>query len=486
MLTAMLCKSRKQLRAFGLKSASIRKSSFESNKARDRVLIGALVGAGGCAPALIALSEFVSLHLIEAISVLTCGAALGCAIAIVTARTKASSFEPEKSEIIVQSTPLRPALELVLRHDESGDVLEHSGSNHDELGRIADTLFGKGLLNRIRISDRPAYLKAVSDAHHGKSTKSVRLNIAVSNTSHIHRSFAFTAWPSQNGCESSLSDVTEQLALERSAESGSSAEDAENKIAKVASHMAHELRSPLNSILGFSELLSGDTSDRFTEAQRKEYAGLIHQSGEHLLSVVENMLDIGQLKAGRFELSESLFDVGLLCHESIAILEPQIRESALEIKVDYPHDLPQLFADEKCCRQILINLIGNAIKFTSGAGHVSLTAKQVRGHMEFVVQDSGVGIPDEALARLGQPFERVEGTDVPGTGLGLSLVRKMVELHGGTFKLESVLGEGTTATLSLPIVRADARDTLSQQTVRDVHQIDLISSSEPDDQRRIA
>ncbi|MEP0519682.1 MAG: HAMP domain-containing sensor histidine kinase [Hyphomicrobiales bacterium] len=469
-----------------MEPASISKRNAEIKNARDRALIGALVGAGGCVPALMALSEFALLTSIEVAGVLTSGAALGCSIALATARTKATGIEPEKLEAQSSLVPLRPASELVFRHDERGDVLEHSGSNHYELGKIADTLFGGGLLNRIRISDRPAYLKAISDAQHGKATKCVRLNVAVSNMSQFHKPFSFKAWPTPNGCESSLSDIVAQVDLERTIENLHSADEAEDKIANIASHMAHELRSPLNSILGFSDMLSGETADRFTEAQCKEYAGLIHQSGEHLLSVVDNMLDIGQLKAGRFELSENLFDVGLLCHESIAILEPQIQESALEIEVDYPHDLPQLFADEKCCRQILINLLGNAIKFTSGAGTVSLTVRQVRTHMEFVVKDNGVGIPDEALARLGQPFERVKGTDVPGTGLGLSLVRKMVELHGGTFKLDSILGEGTTATMALPIVRVQSREAFSKKRAHDADDLDRISSSEPDNQRRIA
>lgn len=474
-----------------MKSAQRNKGSLESGSPRDLALVGALVGAGLCVPALIAASQFIPLHVLEALGLLVGGSTIGCGFAAISARRKKSLVEARtlnQTELQqnLQLPPMRPATELVLRHDANGDVLQHSGSNHTELGKLADTVFGKGLLNLIRITDRPAYLKAISDAHHGKAAKAIHLHIAVSTTPRIYQAFSFTARPTPNGCESVLRDISNELELLKSLQDLPSVDDAENQLAKVASHMAHELRSPLNSILGFSEMLAGDSSDRFTEEQRKEYAGLIHQSGTHLLGVVDNMLDIGQLKAGRLELSENLFDVGLLCHESVSILEPQIQESALKIDIVYPHDLPLLYADEKCCRQMLINLIGNAIKFTSGVGEVSLTARHVKSHIEFEVKDSGVGIPDEALARLGRPFERVEGTNVPGTGLGLSLVRQMVELHGGTFKLESVLGEGTTATLSLPVVRAGVGDTCARWPAKDTRHTDKTSIDLSDDKRRIA
>lgn len=436
----------------GLKTA---KTGLGKNGSDDRALVGALVGAGLCVPAILAASQMMPVALLPALGFLTGGSALGCGLAMLTGKVRSS--QDALSEEIASTLPrsiMRPASELVLRHDKNGDVLAHSGSAHELLGQFADTVFGKGLLNRIRISDRPAYLKAVSDAAHGRSSQVVHLQLAVDQMQHCYRAFAFSARPCEEGCESSLRDISRELELEQALTNAPAADAAEEQIAKAASHVAHELRSPLNSILGFSELLAGDDVARFDEAQRKEYAELIHQSGTHLLGVVDNMLDMGRLKAGRLELSQNSFDVSLLCQVSVSLVEPQTRETALEIDIDCPHDLPPLYADEKCCQQMLINLLGNAIKFTSGAGKVSLTARQTKGHVEFEVKDTGIGIPDEALARLGRPFERVEDNMVPGTGLGLSLVRQMVALHGGSFKLESVLGEGTTATLSLPVVRA--------------------------------
>lgn len=459
---------------------------IQRDGSRDRVLVGALIGAGVCVPALLAASQFMPLNLFEAFGFLTGGSLLGSGIASLSSRVKPAASVETSQDKSAQLPKLRPISELVLRHAENGDVLEHSGTGHAELSQFVDAVFGKGLLNLIRISDRPAYLKAISDAQHGRSTRTVHLNIAVRQAPRVYQEFAFSARPIPNGCESSLQDISAELELKRSLQNAPTTAETEEHLAKVASHMAHELRSPLNSILGFSEMLAGDVVSRLTETQRKEYAGLIHQSGTHMLGVIDNMLEIGQLKAGRLELSQNLFDVGLLCHESISILEPQIRESALEIDIDCPHDLPPLYADEKCCRQMLINLLGNAIKFTSGAGQVSLTARQVKGHIEFEIKDSGIGIPDEALARMGQPFERVEGTNVPGTGLGLSLVRQMVGLHGGTFLLESVLGEGTTATLSLPIVRAAVGEAFSEWTREDTGQVEISSTDSSNTQRRIA
>lgn len=459
---------------------------IQNHGSSDRVLVSALIGVGVCVPALLTASQFMPLNLLEAFGVLTGGGLVGSGIASLISHAKPSTSDQSSKNDSVERPKLRPVSELVLRHTENGDVSEHSGTNHAELGQLADAVLGKGLLNLIRISDRPTYLKAVSDAQHGRTTNAVHLNIAIRQAPRIYQEFAFSARPTLDGCVSSLRDISAELELKRSLQNAPTAAETEDHLAKVASHMAHELRSPLNSILGFSEMLAGEVVSRFTEDQRKEYAGLIHQSGTHMLGVIDNMLDIGQLKAGRLELSQNLFDVGLLCHESVSILEPQTRESALEIDIDCPHDLPPLYADEKCCRQMLINLLGNAIKFTSGAGQVSLTARQVKGHIEFEVKDSGIGIPDEALARMGQPFERVEGTNVPGTGLGLSLVRQMVGLHGGTFRLESVLGEGTTATLSLPIVRAAVGETFSEWTREDTGQVEISSTDSSNTQRRIA
>lgn len=458
----------------------------KSTSSSDRALTGALVGAGLCVPALLAASQFMPLGILEALAALTGGSVVGSGLAIASSRYTSKKANNIDAAPLSEKAHLLPVSELVLRHDKNGDVLVHSGTNHLELAELADGLFGKGLLNLIRISDRPAYLKAISDAEHGRTPEIVNLHLAVSQTPRTYQAFAFAARPTPNGSESSLSDISKELQLEQSLRDAPSTGAVETQLARAASHMAHELRSPLNSILGFSEMLAGESYDRFSDVQRKEYAAHIHQSGTHLLGVIDNMLDMGRLEAGKLELTQNIFDVGLLCHESVSILEPQVSESALEIEIDCPHDLPPLYADEKCCRQMLLNLLSNAIKFTSGAGQVSLTARHVKGHIEFEVKDSGIGIPDEALSRLGRPFERVEGTDVPGTGLGLSLVRQMVALHGGSFRLESILGEGTTATLSLPCVRAAAGNPSSDRLAEKDGGLQTNLPDFTDSQRRIA
>ncbi len=422
-----------------------------------RMLTGALIGAGLSLPALLAVSRLTELSTVPLLGMAIGGSVLGAFAGLLQSYAKGRGTEnPPASQRsgYAGSPAIRPLTELTLQHDSNGNIVSQSGSLHPLLQKLGHAVLGTGLLNRIRISDRPAFLKAVSDAAQGRAVLPVQLAVSLDERPGVYHPFAFSAQWSEEGCISCLQDVPDTAAQHgEPAKPVRTARD-DNPLIVTLGNVAHEMRSPLNSILGFSELLTREGKTPRDAAQKLDYAGRINSAGQHLLGVVEKMLTAGQLEAGRLELSCESFDAARLCRECTSFLEPQLRNRNIKLVTDCPSDLPALYADEKYCRQMLLNILDNAIKFSSDDQEIFLTLRKSDGHMEFVVRDGGSGIPDEALPRLAKPFERVNGACSNGTGLGLALVDKMASLHGGSLKLESVLGEGTTVTIALPCVRA--------------------------------
>ncbi|MEH6725649.1 MAG: HAMP domain-containing sensor histidine kinase [Hyphomicrobiales bacterium] len=428
------------------------------------MLTGALIGAGLSMPVLLAASRMMETQTTPLIGIAIGASVLGAFAALLVP-------SPEKSSTILPSgdaqsaeekaEALCPMNELTLRHDLNGDVVAQSGSLHPMLIDLGHTVLGKGLLNLMRVSDRPAFLKTVSDASCSKVVAPIRVHLALGSVPGTYQPFTFMAHWCHDGCISSLQDASSEMALQSALKTAQVKDTSEDQFMTAVSTLAHELRSPLNSILGFSEILAGDKFAFQTDERRQEYAGYIHHAGQHLLSVVDKMLIAGQLEAGQLNLSPSSFDAVRLCEECITILEPQLSEKGMTVDLRYPSDLPTLYADKDCCRQMLLNILENAMKFSEGETRMSLTVEKRLGHMNFVVEDAGIGIPDEALPRLTKNFERVVDAQLPrpGVGLGLALVKNMAALHGGTLSLESVLGEGTVVTISLPCVRAATNDT---------------------------
>lgn len=427
------------------------------------MLTGALIGAGLSLPILMAASRMLDVQTAPLIGIAIGAAVLGAFTGLLLPFLKKSqqtlsAHEAHGSE--ASAAPLFPMTELTLRHNKNGDVVEQSGSLHPILSELGHSVLGKGLLNLIRVSDRPAILKMVSDASRSRVVSPITVRLALSGVPGKFHPFTFTAHWCHDGCISSLQDASSEVAMQAELQTATDKDGAEHRFMTAVSTLAHELRSPLNSILGFSEILSDDKVAFQSDERRQEYAGYIHHAGQHLLSVVDKMLIAGQLEAGHLDLTPSSFNVADLCAECFSILEPRLREKGMKVDLNCPTDLPDLYADEDCCRQMLLNILENALKFSDGETRMTLTVEKKLGHMNFIVEDSGIGIPDEALPRLANSFERVSDMQPPrpGAGLGLALVKKMAELHGGTLNLESILGEGTIVTISLPCVRVTASD----------------------------
>ncbi len=236
-------------------------------------------------------------------------------------------------------------------------------------------------------------------------------------------------------------------------------------------HMSHELRSPLNAIIGFSEVMTEQMFGPLEPARYREYAGDIHSSGSHLLALINDLLDLSKAEAGRMELSEETVRVQDVADSVLRLVMERARDADLTVAAAIPDDLPALCADPRLVKQMALNLVTNAIKFTEPGGAIRLTADRGRdGGLRLHVADTGVGIDAVDIPRILEPYGQVQNANAvrsaEGTGLGLALVKKMIEMHGGRLEIESTPGEGSTFTLAFPPERtvADGGTTADETT----------------------
>ena len=235
------------------------------------------------------------------------------------------------------------------------------------------------------------------------------------------------------------------------------AESASRAKSDFLANMSHELRTPLNAILGFSEVLMNEMVGPLGQPRYREYAFDIHESGQHLLALINDILDLSKVEAGRVELVDNVIDVGTLVEKAVRLVADRAEQAKVEIRVLAAPDLPKLVADERLVKQALLNVVSNAVKFTPEGGRVEITLSLTAdGSFRLGVRDTGIGIAEPDLERVLTPFFQVESTlsrQFQGTGLGLPLTKSFIEMHGGRFELNSRLGEGTEVTLRFPAAR---------------------------------
>ncbi len=220
-------------------------------------------------------------------------------------------------------------------------------------------------------------------------------------------------------------------------------------------NMSHELRTPLNAILGFSEIISQECFGPVGSERYRDYAGDIHSSGAHLLSLINDLLDVAKIEAGRMDIAPHPLDPARTFDIALKLIGTKAREKDQDLVIAVEEAAPPLYADERAVKQILINLVSNAVKFTPQGGRIEVVAgRSASGDFQIMVRDNGPGIPRDKLDRIFSPFNQVDNRfdrQAGGTGLGLALVRGLAQLHGGHALLESDFGKGCSAFVTLPV-----------------------------------
>ncbi|MCR5858890.1 HAMP domain-containing sensor histidine kinase [Mesorhizobium sp. J428] len=363
-----------------------------------------------------------------------------------------------REEIEALRQPRETAVEdvldaVVLRIARSGDTTDVGGRSEALLGVAPELLLGEGFFERVHVSDRVELMRALADADRGHTDFELRIRVA-GDSAGTFRSFAAELHGGSprllvlrgNG---KVEALRHELAEAREQAAGSDVAKA-----RFLAAVSHELRTPLNAIIGFSDMLAYEMVGRFTDPRQKEYACLIRDSGGHLLSVVNSILDVSKIESGAYPIRPEPFrfaEAASTCHAMLAL---QAAEKSVELSNRVTPAVGEICADRRAVQQILINLLSNAVKFTPRGGSVKLDARRHGRMITFEVADTGIGIDEEDLARLGRPFVQVHNDytrQFDGAGLGLSIAKGLVALHGGAMSIQSSPGAGTVVSVTLPI-----------------------------------
>lgn len=451
-----------------------------------------LASAGSCALMLVALAVLpaapasVALGLPDGYAlvgpvVVTAGAVVAMiGLAMILIRAHRQRLTHAEAQAATSGQVARMTRDVICRITENGEARPVSGSLSELLGLSPRQARADWLFQRVLVSDRPAYLTALADAREGKAGTEISLRLRCgahapgdegrAEYTPLRVMFRLeTSDTAETGKDLFVvlrDDRDSQTMAARLDEAYAQAEQAAQDKNRFVATAAHEMRTPLNAIIGFSDLLR-QPSDVVDAQRQKTYVDLIHRSGKHLLQVVEDMLETTTLDLGAKRLTIEPVDLSHVVDDCLTMLAPLAEERAIRLVRAKGSNFPVLAADAQSLRQILINLLGNAIKFSHPGGTVELKAVIEGRSVRVEIIDQGPGIAAEDLLRLGKPFVRLPKAEsaaavngqavsadqlVPqGAGLGLSIVKGLCDLHGGTFDLRSELGKGTQAAITLPL-----------------------------------
>ncbi len=358
--------------------------------------------------------------------------------------------------------------DVVLWHDRSGAVISVNDQCEPLFGLKPENLLGRGLFNRVHVADRPQFLTllAPGEAVDALSCATFRLRtlerpnalagyvepIFVVVEMRVRRLSASNAAGAV--MVSVLRDVSDAAhRLEEMERAQQLAQRADQWKDHFLANVSHELRTPLNAIIGFAELLSHQELMPCAPEKQREYARIIHSSGEHLLSVVNTILDMSKLESGSLELEPESFSVAPLVDSCCDMVSLRAAQGGLSLIKRLAEHAPDLIADHRAVKQILLNLLSNAVKFTPAGGTVTIDARAEGASVRFEVCDTGIGMDAKDKGLAGNPFFQARSSysrQNEGTGLGLSVVRGLVALHGGSIMIDSAQGVGTSVVVLLP------------------------------------
>jgi len=397
-----------------------------------------------------------------------------------TLRRKAKQVQAGRNDVLAESMGC-----LVLCCDRSGAVSSVSSNCEALLGLRRSALTGRGFFERLQVADRPAFLKTIADTSAGSVT--IDATLRWRGTQRIDRGgyaepvFFWLEMRARRGGEyrgaegisqgddviAVFRDVTEAKLREAALEDARAAVE-EASLAKdyFLAQAGHELRTPLNAITGFSELLGDPRLAPPDPEKQREYARIIHQSGRHLLAVINSIMDTAKIQSGSLAIEIEPFAVAPLIDLACDMVKLHAKNNGVELLRAYPENLEEIIGDRRVFTQILVNLLSNAIKFTPATGSVTISARPEANSLLILVADTGIGITARDLARLGEPFFQAKALpdrQNNGTGLGLSIVRGLVDLQGGTIMVASEPGKGTCIRVRLPL---DCRGSAAKTGIR--------------------
>ena len=367
-----------------------------------------------------------------------------------------NEFLSENTSAILQNLPDSASL-----HDANGNAVWISDKTTEMFSKDIGNLKNKGFLQTINPQDKLDVLKGFSDCSTtGKNqTVTFRCQFAGSNGKFEVSTFELRISSYMHKDEElflalvrDISDITKRL--DQAKWDVERAQNSSSTKSLFVSHMSHELRTPLNAIIGFSQMLMGEAAVVISDEKKTEYAGLINRSAGHLLNIINDILDVSKIEAGKFQIIPEVINLSNEVQASLRLMAPIADEAGISIVTDAKDNLPDITADPRAIQQILMNLIANAIKFSHRGGKVTVSIERDRRKINLKVKDTGLGMEQDTLDKLGSSFFQAEQNTtkrIEGTGLGLSIVFGLVELHGGLIFFDSKQGSGTTVCIELPI-----------------------------------
>jgi cell cycle sensor histidine kinase DivJ len=356
------------------------------------------------------------------------------------------------------------AMDLITRHSADGRIRFASPASQAMLGRPPEQLLGVAPSALVHGDDLKTIQAAFVEAAYFGRAAAAEVRLKRADGGYLWTEMRCRPAAPVAGTAADIVAVTRDISERKTQElalidARDQAEGANKAKSRFLANMSHELRTPLNAIIGFSEVMTHEMFGPVGSPRYLEYARLINESGGHLLELINGILDMSKIEAGKFELTEEMFDLAEVADQAARFVKLQADRKGVALKIAISPDCQTIFADKRAIKQIIVNLLTNGAKFTPRGGEVRITALRHANGVEIAVSDTGIGIGPEDVKRLGQPFEQVDGAHTrtqEGTGLGLALVKALTAMHGGEARIESRLGEGTTVHVPLPYAAVSA------------------------------